>query len=411
VGRALILKHALVILSLFLLVGCSTYQRHVREARGEMAAGSPAKAAELLEERANKEGDDQILYMLDYGLALHEAGEIEKSNKVFIEVDRLAEVKDYISLTREMGSLFLSEALIQYKSERFENILINSYLALNFTLLGHYESALVECRRIDQKLYKMKLDNEDTRKSYFARYLSAMIWEEQKNWDSAYIDYKNAYAIDSSLKYIGKDLIRSAWRARRYEELAKWQKLYPEIKLSEVKKEARTRGELVFIYQQGWIPRKAPRPENFRFPYLVPQHSGFTEAIVEVNGQRQSEPTDMLYRVGAEAIRTLENDYKYLVAKKVAGFIAKEIAADQIRQKNETLGALALIAMHAADQADLRQWSTLPNSFQITKVSLPEGEHQVKVYARGSSGEKLIYDQKVQIKKGQKTFITERTFN
>ena len=61
----------------------------------------------------------------------------------------------------------------------------------------------------------------------------------------------------------------------------------------------------------------------------------------------------MLYRVGDEAIRTLDADYDYLVAKKIIGIVAKEVVADQIRQRDENLGALAAIAMHAMDQADL----------------------------------------------------------
>ncbi len=392
-----------------ILVGCATYQSDVQEARNHLSSGEPSLAASIFAEKASEEGKDQLLYMLDYGLALHEAGDFKKSNEILIAADRLAEVKDYTSLSREAGSLFLSESLIQYKSERFENLLINAYLALNFTLLGDYENALVECRRIDNKLYKQKLENEDTRKSYYARYLSAMIWEAQRKWDSAYIDYKNAYKINSGLKYIGKDLIRSAWQARRYSDLEKWQKKFPQYKLSEIKKEAKETGELVFIFQQGWIPRKHPRPENFRFPYLVPEYSGFTQAVIEIDGKK-TKPTQTLYNVGREAIRTLDADFNYLVAKKIAGFVAKEIAADQIRQKNEALGAIALIAMHVADQADLRQWSTLPDSFQILKLNLKPGEHKIKVWAQGPAGERIIFDGPVQIKKSKKTFLSERTF-
>ncbi len=400
---------ALSITLVLLLLGCATYQSDVGEARDQLAMGSPQMAASLFAERAGQEGKDQLLYMLDYGIALHEAGDYEKSNEILIQADQLAEVKDYTSLSREAGSLFLSESLIQYKSERFENILINVYLALNFTLLGDYENALVECRRIDNKLYKQKLENEDPRKSFFARYLSAMIWEAQGKWDSAYIDYQNAYNINPGLSYLGKDLIRSAWRARRNRDLKDWLDQYPHYELANIKKETRSTGELVFLYQQGWIPRKRPRPENFRFPYLVPHYAKFNQAVIEVNGEKKT-PTHMLYDVGQEATRTLNADYSYLVAKKVAGFIAKEVAADQIRQRNEALGALALIAMHATDRADLRQWSTLPDSFQISKIHLPPGEHAIKIYAQGPAGERLVFDSTVTIRKGQKTFISERTF-
>lgn len=394
----------------FIFIGCMSYQGKVYKARNHLADGEVTAATEILSEMASQEGKDQVLYMLDYGLALHEAGELDKSNETFIAVDRLAEVKDYVSLSRQAGSLFLSEALIQYKSERFENILINAYLALNFTLKRDFENALVECRRIDEKLYKLKLENEDSQKSFYARYLSAMIWEAEKNWDSAYIDYKNAYNIDSSHEYLKRDLIRSAWRARRYSELKKWERKFPAYKLDRIKKETKEKGELVFIYQQGWIPRKHPRPENFRFPHLVRQRSGFTEAVVEVDGKRYK-PTELLYRVGDEAIRTLDNDYGYLVAKKMIGIVAKEVMADQIRQKNETLGALAAIAMHAADKADLRQWSTLPNSFQLSKLFLTPGKHQVVIWAKGSAGESKVWSGEVEIKKSKQTFITERSFH
>ena len=100
------------------------------------------------------------------------------------------------------------------------------------------------------------------------------------------------FEIWAALKYLGKDLIRAAWRARRFGDLKKWQREFPHFSLKEIKKEAREKGELVFIFQQGWIPRKRPRPENFRFPHLVPEYSGFTQAVVEVNGKKRP-PTEM----------------------------------------------------------------------------------------------------------------------
>ncbi|MCB0379549.1 MAG: hypothetical protein KDD33_13740, partial [Bdellovibrionales bacterium] len=185
------------------------------QARQKMADGEPLAAAEMIEAKTKEEGKDQVLYLLDYGLALHQAKDYPQSNKTFIAADHLAEVKDYISVSRQAGSLLLNEGLLQYKTERFENILINAYLALNFTLQNNFEDALVECRRMDEKIYKMKYENEDLRKNFYARYLSAMIWEAQKNWDSAYIDYLNAYNINPNLQQLSIDLIRSAWRARR----------------------------------------------------------------------------------------------------------------------------------------------------------------------------------------------------
>ena len=403
-------RHLGWVLSLTFLVGCASYQGKVREARLHLSNGENQAALQILEAQANEEGRDQVIYLLDYALALHQAKEYKKSSDSFILADKLAEWKDYISLSRQAGSLLLSERMTKYRLERFENLLINVYLALNFTVQGQLDEALVECRRIDEKFNKMRMDGEAKEKNFLARYLSAMIWEAQGKWDSAYIDYKNAYDIDGSFEFLPEDLIRSAWRARRYEAMKKWQKMWPQVKLESLKKKSREQGELVFVFQQGWIPRKRPHYEDHRFPTLARVPSGIRKAYMEVDGKAYNR-TSSMYDVGDQAIEMMKREYSYLVAKKIAGFVAKEVVADQIGQKNKGLGALALIAMHVADQADLRQWSTLPESFQVSRVSLPPGEHTVKLYGLGPEGKTEMKEMKVTIKKGKKTFITHRTFH
>ena len=393
----------------FFIIGCSTYQSDVKEARDYMADGRPFIASKLLSPMAKKKGRNQILYMLDYGLLLHQSGDIKKSNEVFMAVDRLAEVKDYVSLSRQAGSLFFNQSLIPYKSERFENLLINAYLALNFTLLGNFEDALVECRRMDEKIRRMRLENEDVHKNFYSRYLSAMIWQDQGNWDSAYIDYYKAYKINPGNRYLKRDLIRAAWQAGRISELRKWQKKFPGYSLNQIKKEVQNLGELVFIYQQGWIHRKQSRREDYRFPELVPVAARFHRAVLEIDGKKRG-ITTMLYPVSREAKRVLDNDFKYLVAKKILGAVAKEVVAHQVSQEDQFLGAMTSLILHASDRADLRQWSTLPNSFQLFRLALKPGVHTVVVWGKNSGGKEKIWQGQVKIVRGKKTFLTKRSF-
>jgi len=44
---------------------------------------NPVAAAEILKPLAEKDSDDQLVYLLEYGIALHEAGQYEESNKFF----------------------------------------------------------------------------------------------------------------------------------------------------------------------------------------------------------------------------------------------------------------------------------------------------------------------------------------
>jgi hypothetical protein len=86
--------------------------------------------------------------------------------------------------------------------------------------------------------------------------------------------------------------------------------------------------------------------------------------------------------------------------------------ADQIRQKNKLLGDLAWIAMNVSDRADLRQWSTLPESFQIVRIPLKSGPHKVSIKGLdryGSDTSDQILDLDIVIKPGQKSFYNYRS--
>ncbi|MCB0385830.1 MAG: hypothetical protein KDD43_10595, partial [Bdellovibrionales bacterium] len=85
---------------------------------------------------------------------------------------------------------------------------------------------------------------------------------------------------------------------------------------------------------------------------------------------------------------------------------------DQLRQKNETLGQLAWIGMNLADRADTRQWSTLPETFQIARMYLPAGTYKVRVEGLTDNGKKSGEEMapvEIKVKPGKKTFMTWRS--
>src|SRR6185437_17144536 len=96
--------------------------------------------------------------------------------------------------------------------------------------------------------------------------------------------------------------------------------------------------------------------------------------------------TQVVYNVNDVAIKTLDDEYAGLVAKRLAGVATKAVIADQIAQKNKLLGELTWIGLNVADRADLRQWSTLPETFQVARALLPGGHYKVSVQGLGSAG-------------------------
>jgi len=399
-------------------MGCATYQSKVGTARHNLISGRYAEAVRDLEPLANEEGDDQLLYLLDYATALQLAGRYNDSIKAFIKASQIADIKDYHSLSRITGSLLLNEGMVQYKGEDYEKLLIHVYLAQSFAFQGDSEGALVETRRLDEILNKYRIEaKRDYEQNAFAVYLSGILWENDHKWDDAYIAYKRVHQLNSGINLLKKDLLRTSRASQRYEDVTNWQRAFPATSIDQWYKDRRT-GELILVYHQGRAPIKKPHPNSYRFPKLFPVPSATQGAVLKIksmSGQARGEVTsEKIYSVQDVAIKTLDDAYAGLVAKRIGGVVAKEVVADQIRQKNETLGAIAWIGMHLADQADLRQWSTLPESFQIARYHLDEGAYKVSVQGIDGTGQptsEFMPEKDIVVKGGKKTFVLWRSFN
>ena len=393
-----------------LLVSCATYQGKVEGARRALLHHDYQKALTELAPLAEKQDGDQLVYLLDYAVSQQLAGDLKGSNQTFLKAERLSEAVDYQSVSRIAGSLALNEEMVQYKGDTFEKVFINAFLAMNFLEMGDLDSALVEARRINEKYQKYRADEE---KSYalnpFSKYLSAIIWEANGSYDDAYIAYNDAYKIDPSIPSIGEDLIRSAKLARRTDAYNQWKKKFPQV-VEDPQWYDNSKGEVILLYQQGWGPRKVTTQNQYRFPVLMPVRSQTQAAQIQVGNQQKS--TSMIYDVQTAAIKTLNEDQGILVAKRVAGLATKAVLADQVRQKDDLLGSLVWIALNVADRADLRQWSTLPQSIQIARVRLEPGMYQADIQGIGSSGQSTgeqLEQKNVPVRAGKKTFIVWRS--
>jgi len=395
------------------LTSCATYQNKVASARESMRQGQATQAAKDLEPLAKEEGNDQLIYLLDYATVLQQAGRYKESASVFSRAEKMADIQDYHSISKVTTAALLSEEMIQYKGDDYEKVLINAVNAINFLEMGDLDGANVEVRRLNGKLYKFKYEaKKDYQQNPYAFYLSAMIYEAGAKWDDAYISFKQAYEVAPNYLPLHEDLVRSAIRAQRNEDVDKWLKKFPEVKVSPEWRD-KSYGEAVLVLMQGWGPRKHPRPEAPRFPHLVPVHSEVQGARLVINGNTSGAVhSESIFSVQEVAIKTLNDDYARLVASRVGGVVAKAVVADQIAQKNKLLGQLAYLAMNAVDRADLRQWSTLPQTFQFARIPLKAGKYQINAMGINSQGYptgEQMSEREIEIKPGRKTFISWRT--
>lgn len=383
------------------------------------------QALEELQRLSVEKNGDELLNLMEYGTALRIAGEYQDSNAIFMRADKLADEVDYQSISRNIMATLGSEEMIQYKGESYENLLLNAYLAMNFMMMGEKDSALVEVRRINDKINRIRNNGrEDYEYSPFAIYLTALIYESNKQYDDAYISYEKTYQLDPAIPALPEDLIRSSRLARRTDTWKKWKERFPNVQ-DPSEGVDRSWGELIVIYEQGWGPRKVFSQADHRYPMLIPTFSQTQAVEVSLQpvrglkgeslgqiGKDYRSDSAMVYNLEAAAIATLNADYAWMVARKVGAFVAKKVVADQIRQKNEALGLLADIAMQVSDRADLRNWSLLPSTIQVARISVPPGFYRLNLQGLNAGGQETL-DRKevpeIMIRGGQKVFYAWRS--
>lgn len=395
------------------IVSCATYQTKVFEARKQLRGERFDEALVSLKKLSENVDRDQLVYLMDYAMALQIAGKYKESAEAFGRADKLVDLNDYHSITNVVGATLGGEEMVQYKGESYEKFLINTLNAINYLMMGDYDGGLVEARRINDKISKMKMDGRDPyEQSPFARYLAALMWESERKFDDAYLEYEGSYKIDKSNPFLPADLIRSSRLARRDETYKKWKSDFASVQENSQWYD-KGMGELIVIYQQGWGPEKQVRSGQYRFPQLRPTPNQTQSAQIKISGF-ESISTFQVYDIAHVAIQTLEKDFGALIARRVGGVAVKAVVADQIRQKNELLGSLAWIAMNVADRADLRQWSTLPASIQIGRVFLKPGIYKIAMQGMDSGNNvtrDAMTEKEIKITAGRKTFINWRSLH
>ena len=410
-------KLVFVCLAVTFAVSCATYQNKVMRARDLLRKNQASTSVQELEPLAMTEGRDQLVYLLDYATALQQNKQFKESSQAFIKADELSDIKDYHSITKNAASLLLSEELVQYKGDDYEKLMINAMNAINFLMMDELDSALVEVRRLNNKLKLYRTEaKRDWEPSTFGLYLSAIIWEADKKWDDAYIDYKKTYELDPSIEYLKMDLVRASAKSQRWADHKRWLKKFNMKPGRKPEWNHRQYGELVFILKQGWGPRKYPSSVTPRLPELNRVYSSThsVRLFLDREGKEElEEDSQVIYNIEAVAMKTLKDQYAPLVAKRVAGVVVKEVIADQVRQENELLGNLLALGFRMSDRADLRQWSTLPRTFQVARLTLKPGTYKVRAQGLNQSGDltgERMPEKEFTIKAGKKTFMNWRTF-
>ena len=84
------------------------------------------------------------------------------------------------------------------------------------------------------------------------------------------------------------------------------------------------------------------------------------------------------------ARKSLKDKMDKVILKSVTRLVLKKVAEYSLRKEDQTAGALLGIANAITEQADNRNWQTLPQAIHYTRMSLPAGKQKVTLTATGN---------------------------
>lgn len=442
------------------LTGCASYTRVALEVRAPLARGDFAAAESLLVDK--KPGGDGLPYLMELGLVLRYQDQFDRSNETFDQAENLVEDLYTRSLSKEALSLVTSDEAIPYDGEMWERVLVNYYRALNYVDLDEYEDALVECRKINQKL-QAYVDASDKRPTYasdaFAQYLTALLYEADGHlddaWislcaaDSAYADYEKAYGVPppTSLK---RDLLRLAHQQGYADDEARLRERWPDVKAPSADELLR-KGEIILFWEEGFAPAKIqeemfvpilktdvrddrdawahhlsrraarhPVYEKTELDYLLriavpaypPPLPDERRGWADLTSAGVSARSEIVEDVDAIARRGLEDRMGRVLFKTILRALAKYGVTRGAEKKGDVAGTLVNLLTAATEKADTRSWITLPRAIHLVRLVVPPGVHDLTLscHAGGATAAEVVTFEKVEVGAGEVRFLSHRTF-
>jgi len=439
-----------------LLFSCISYYAKYEKFNTRFEQGDLEGAdAVLATDKKGPTSKSHLLYYLNRGVVNSYMGNYEASNDFFEQAYNISEVQAVNAVDLSL-SFLLNPKVIEYRGETFEVLMVNYYKALNYLKMGKYEEALVECKRMNIRLNKLSdkfSADSKYKKDAFIHLLMGVIYDINGDYNNAFIAYRNAleiYESDYVTKFntpvpeqLKKDILRTTYLVGFMDDLRFYEEKF-KMKYQHVSK-SKGRGEALILWHNGLGPVKKEWSIDFAIievggGYLnfVNLNLGIVIPVYIGNDHKQSaqikdlqiirmalpqfverpalyssasvttaddvdHTLDMVENINAIAFKSLDDRFLRDLGKALLRLALKKVAEMELRKQSQEAGLALGIFNAISEQADTRNWQTLPHDIQYARFSLSSGEQVLQFNRKGSNGISST-PIKVNIKEGS-TFI------
>jgi uncharacterized protein len=303
------------VLAFVLFAGCAPSVNRYLLIEASLRAHDPKGADAIVAVAENDYGSKgRVLYGMDRGMTLQLAGDYQQSNAALEQAEEELDRLYTRRIRTETLGFMTNDTALPYEGDPYEQVLINVLKALNYAVLGQWQDALVEARRIDHRLNVLS-DRTKEKNAYrddgLARYLSGILYESTGDVNNAFIAYRKAYeTFDATRAWshtavpfqLRADLLRTAEALHFTQELAEYQHVFPSTRW-ETSQTLQQLAQVVVISYNGRAPRKEDQfldlPISLNALQLVLLNRGFSQA-----NQHSNQAVDtVLYGLNGRVVR------------------------------------------------------------------------------------------------------------
>lgn len=433
------------LLPVLFLISCAPTTTHYAKVNQGLLQQDYDYALKLIEEnKENYAERNAALYYLEKGIVSHYALQYQESNDSLAKAESIMDELYTKSISKQVSSFLISDNTIPYRGEDFENAMVNLFMALNYIGLGLEEDALVEARKVDNKLNIINSQYEEDKKNIykedaFIRFLMGVLYETGGELNDSFISYRKAeeiYTNDYSQNYgvspssfLIENLLSAAQAMDFQEEISEFQRKYPGVNYMNPA-EKKEMAEIYCIHYNGLGPVKAEKswlitmPDAYvaKIAYPIFERRGYQVSQSEITLKNLASnssyqfTTVLMEDIGSIAIMNLENRMGRIKTKAIARATTKYLvtkASSKVAkdQGGSMLGLLVQVAGNiasvATEQADIRHWRLLPAEIRVGRVVVPPGDYEGKIEFVHSNGG-VVSSRRIErfkVQAGEKRFL------
>lgn len=419
-------RRFLVVPLLIALVGCASHFERIEPVRSAFYSGRLDEAQKLLESRDLRLRNGDVK-QLDRAMIELASGRPASSEQILRTVRDRFEKFEERSLAEEGVSLLTDDNVKAYPGEDYERVLVRVFLTLANLMRDGGDAAA----------YALQINEEQQQ-------IIDQAQERHKDDAEAVLAYKQVPLgpyVRAMLDEESPLTLHDASRARA--QVVEWAPYFRDGKsdLQRVQYEAPMppgHGALYVFALVGHGPVKEPVAEiptqvslliadriissmsnrglpPTLAPVWVPHMKSFSTATtvrVEIGGRPVGQ-TATLMDIGEMAENQHAANYPHIIAQAVARRVLKKAVIYGVKEgidaEHDSVSSILLdvagVAWEAAETADTRCWSLLPDKIQVLRVELPTGEHELALRASCHGGVLSRATQtKIPIRDGRNTY-------